>query len=82
LVIGPGLVNYETALRCVREAPHDPDNTLALAITMRELACLTFGMLLVNTLFPECADTVCDVLEKIEEVSEAQEFLPRLPHDV
>jgi hypothetical protein len=35
-------------------------------------------MFLVNTLFPELCFTVNDVLTKIEEVSEAQEFLPRL----
>ena len=78
-MIGPGMENYERALQAIRESPHDPDTTLTLAITMRELACLTFGMLLLNTLFPECAYTVCDVLEKIEAVSEAQEFLPSLP---
>ena len=45
---------------------------------MRELATLTFGLYLVNTLFPEMAHVICDVLEKVEAVSEAQEFLPKL----
>jgi hypothetical protein len=80
-VIGPGKDNYALALRAVREAPSDPENTLQLAITMKELATITFGMFLVNTLFPELCFTVNDVLTKIEEVSEAQEFLPKLPLD-
>jgi hypothetical protein len=79
-VIGPGMDSYQLALKAIKGAPDDPENTLQLAITMKELATITFGMFLVNTLFPELCFTVNDVLTKIEEVSEAQEFLPRLPH--
>jgi len=77
-VIGPGMSYYKSALRAIADSPDDPENTLQLAITMRELATLTFGLYLVNTLFPEMAHVICDVLEKVEAVSEAQEFLPKL----
>jgi hypothetical protein len=79
VVIGPGMDNYQLALKAITGASDDPENTLQLAITMKEFATVTFGMFLVNTLFPELAFVVGDVLNKLEEVSDAQEFLPKLP---
>ena len=81
-MIGPGMDNYQLALKAVREAPSDPQNTLQLAITMKELALIMFGMHLVNDHFPETTVFVlASLLEKLEEVADAQEFLPKLPHD-
>jgi hypothetical protein len=79
-VIGPGLDSYQLALRAIKGAPDDPENTLQLAVTMKEFATITFGLFLVNTLFPELAFSTSDILSKLEETTEAQEFLPKLPH--
>jgi hypothetical protein len=66
--------NYVLALRAVREAPSDPENTLQLAITMKELALIMFGMHLISDHFDEPTFVLADFLEKLDEVITAQEF--------
>lgn len=72
------LPHYALAMEAVSRAPDDPENTLMVQLTTRELCSVFFGLLLLNNLFPETAFIVDACLAKLEELSEAQEFLPRI----
>ena len=72
--------NYQLALKAVREAPSDPDNTLHLALTMKELALLMFGMHLISDNFSETVFVLADFLDKLDEVITAQGFLEWWAH--
>jgi len=64
-------------IRSVAMNEDDPDNTMQIGVTQRELALITFGGYLVLKLFPELGGTCMRLQEKLIELSEAQEFLPR-----
>jgi hypothetical protein len=57
------------------EGDNNPDETLTLAVTMRELAVLSLGIVFAMRIVPECAETASELGMKIQEVSRAQEFL-------
>jgi len=74
-VIPQSLLLMSMALRAMQTHKHDPEDTLALAITQRELAILTFGIWLVARLFPEVSPgTLEPLLHRVQELAEAQEF--------
>ena len=57
------------------EGSDDQDETMNLAITMDELAVVALGQFLVGRLFPEVAEVVNRLGNKMVEVSKAQAFL-------
>lgn len=71
----PGIVRINLGYAAVTEQPDDPDQTMTLALTHRETAVLVFGAILVHAMFHELGGVVFRFLSKVEEVSEAQNFL-------
>ena len=63
----------------VTEIPSNPDITMHVAVTHRELALLVFALVFPGRMFPELADDVASLIEKLQELSAAQEFLPLSP---
>ena len=59
----------------VQEAANDPEDSLQMAVTRRELALLLFGALLIGRLFPELSMYCAELYQKLTELSEAQDFL-------
>jgi hypothetical protein len=72
----PGsLLLMSMALRAMQTHKHDPEDTLTLAITQRELAIITFGIWLTARLFPEVSPSILQpLLHRVGELAEAQEF--------
>lgn len=72
----PGWQRYYLGVQSVARQPHDPEDTMQLAITHRELALFVFGVMLVGTLFPELRRAVIAANHKLIELSAAQDFIP------
>jgi hypothetical protein len=67
------------AAKNVHVQPHDPENTLSLALTQRDLALTVFGNMVLMHLFPELGGFIREFNGKLMEVGLAQEFLPEDP---
>lgn len=72
----PHWERYALGVRSVEIANDDPQKTMQVAVTERELALWVFGLILVVRLFPEIVEVVEMSLTKLRELSAAQEFLP------
>lgn len=71
-----GLENYQLAIEAIRLAPSDPEDTLMVQFTKQDLCVFLFGSMLINSLFPEMVFEVDDLWSKVDELSDAQSFLP------
>jgi hypothetical protein len=69
---------YAISVVALCKADHDPENTLQVALTRRELTACSFGMILLTRMFPELGGIVHALIEKLGELGEAQEFFPGL----
>ncbi len=65
--------------RSVTTIPHNPDITMRVALTHRELALLVFALVFPGRLFPELVEDVVRLTDKFQELSAAQEFLTLTP---
>lgn len=72
----PSWDRYYLGVHSIFHAKHDPEDTMQVALTERELAVLAFGTMLVSTMFPEVGRVGRDINGKLIELSMAQEFLP------
>jgi hypothetical protein len=61
--------------KVVSESESDPEHTMQLALTQRELGLVLFGLHFPYCLFPELQDDLRDLCKKIQEVGVAQEFI-------
>lgn len=73
----PSLFRMMVGLAAVDFEPHDPDMTMQFAFTQRELAATVAGLNALGLLHPELGGVVAALLAKIEDVSQAQQFLPQ-----
>jgi hypothetical protein len=71
----PSFARYRISFLGVVHSPHDPEDTIQLALTRKELAMVLFGTQLVNALFPELVLVSRVLQNKVEEVGVAQEFM-------
>lgn len=78
----PGWQRYYVGVLSVIAQPDDPEETMQVALTHRDLALFTFGAMLVGTLFPECVEAVRITNKKLIELSAVQEFIPWEPGEV
>lgn len=62
------------AVRVVVEAPNNPEDTVTVALTLRDTAVVALGLLLTGRLFPEILEAATEAATKIHEVGDAQEF--------
>lgn len=52
----------------------DPEITLTVALTLRELNTLVLALYFPGRLFPELSDDVAGLIRKLQELGAAQEF--------
>ena len=67
--IGAGFLYYETALL---ESPDDPEETLNVALTHREVTQISFAMAILALFYGE--DFTQELRDKFSELMDAQEF--------
>lgn len=79
----PNIVRLFMMHGAIKSEPNDPEDTLQLALTHRDLAMFLGGAVLIGTIFPEFEDEVKEMMTKLQEITGAQEFLPehRAPED-
>ena len=53
-------------------APHDPEDTLMLQLTRREIWLILYGMLWTSTIAPDLEDNNVELLEKFSEIIDVQ----------
>lgn len=63
-------------VKSVVNSVHDPDNTMQVALTSRELALVAYGLFEVNRQVPEFGRLCHELVGKLVELSDAQAFLP------
>ena len=62
-------------MQAVTQLPDDPERTLQVALTQRELGIITFALYFPWRIFPEIAPEINSLCENLIELTEAQEFL-------
>jgi hypothetical protein len=67
------LMGMSVALQHVK---HDPEDTLNMALTHREVALLVTGLLLVEAMMPEFGEWADALFARLRELSDFQEFRP------
>ena len=67
---------YYVGVASVMQADDNPDTTMQVAMTEKDLALSSFGIMMVGVLFPECGKACRELGRKLVELSKAQEFLP------
>jgi hypothetical protein len=59
----------------VHRCEQDPEDTMHLTVTKKELGVILFALHFVHRIFPEMSKFVEGLCEKLEEISRHQEFL-------
>lgn len=72
----PGLHSMTTGVLSALLSTHDPENTLQVALTNRDLGLIAFGITLCSLLFPEMRPALRDLHIRLAELAEFQQFLP------
>lgn len=72
-----GAEMYWIGVRSIELAQEDPEDTMQVAVTHRDLAIIALGANLVIRLFPEVREQVGHTAAKLEELAHAQGFLPK-----
>lgn len=73
----PTWEQYVLGAVSIMQEKDDPDDTLQLALTHRELAAVAFGNLILNRFMPEFGGVLYKLQTKLRELATAQDFLPR-----
>ena len=63
-------------LDVVQSVESNPENTMMVALTQRDVALIAFATNVIMRLFPEVVSAVIELLAKMLELSDAQGFLP------
>lgn len=72
----PTLAAMALAIHAGLTHKNDPEDSLLVSLTHRDLAHVTLGLWIISRLFPELVTEGLEgLLEKIQEVAGAQEFL-------
>jgi hypothetical protein len=74
-------VRYYMAVIAALTSSDDPENTLTVALTHKDLCLIVLGLITGCQLFPETGQDGALLLEKIEELIDAQGFLPNISAD-
>lgn len=70
----PGMKRLQVAYISVIDAEDNPENTMQLALTARELSTILMGNMLISTLFGELGNVTGRLNLKLFELSKAQDF--------
>jgi len=70
-----GLEVIYNGMKAATNLPNDPENTLNVALTQRELGLITFALFFPWRIFPEISEEINELCEKLVELTVAQEFL-------
>jgi flagellar assembly factor FliW len=70
-----GLEVVLNGMKGIMDLSHDPENTLMVSLTHRELAMITFALFFPWRVFPEIAPEIDELCQKLIELTQAQEFL-------
>lgn len=72
----PGLWVVQKGIRAVAGEPDDPENTMLVALTQRDLATIVFTVCFCVRAFPETARATESLMKKLIEISAATGFAP------
>jgi hypothetical protein len=67
---------YSLAALALFTADHNPEETLQVALTLREFNAVTFGLILLCRLFPETRGVFYDLIRKLDELNSVQGLFP------
>ena len=71
----PSWLRYRACCLTVAQADDDPDKTMHVAMTMRDLTVTTFGLYVLTQLFPEMLAPASLLSIKLNETGVAQQFV-------
>lgn len=73
---------YVIGVYSVINAEDNPEKTMQLAVTEKDLALIAFSSMVTGMMFPEVGRHVSKMSLKLMEVSDAQDFLPWEPGEL
>lgn len=71
------LRDYQHDLAAIEAANNDPEDTMFVQLTLKDVCCIAFGLKTALRLFPELEEPFTELARKVNEVSDAQEFFDR-----
>lgn len=72
----PGSTIVNAGVSSVFKSKDDPEDTMQIALTHRDLALIVFYMTFTARLFPELSIETASLMSKLIELAAFQEFLP------
>jgi len=78
----PGQLLVDMGVWSTLNAEHNPEDTMQVALTHRDLAFIVFCTTFLIRAFPELSEACEDTMRKLIELSAAQGFLPWEPGEI